>query len=30
MEARDIYVMKFDMVRLKELLEVGIAFKERS
>lgn len=26
---RDIYATKFDLVRLKELLEVGIAFKER-
>ena len=29
MESRDIYITKFDLVRLKELLEVGISFKER-
>ena len=29
MEPRDIYITKFDLVRLKELLEVGISFKER-
>ncbi|CUS35055.1 hypothetical protein [Candidatus Nitrospira nitrificans] len=29
MESRDIYITKFDLVRLKELLEVGIGFKER-
>lgn len=29
MEPRDIYITKFDLTRLKELLEVGISFKER-
>lgn len=29
MEPRDIYITKFDLARLKELLEVGISFKER-
>lgn len=29
MEPRDIYITKFDCVRLKELLEGGISFKER-
>ena len=29
MESRDIYITKFDLIRLKELLEVGISFKER-
>lgn len=29
MEPRGIYITKFDLGRLKELLEVGIAFKER-
>lgn len=29
MEARDIYITKFDLSRLRELLEVGISFKER-
>jgi regulator of nucleoside diphosphate kinase len=29
MEPRDIYITKFDLGRLRELLEVGIAFKER-
>jgi regulator of nucleoside diphosphate kinase len=29
MESRDIYITKFDLARLKELLEVGISFKER-
>jgi regulator of nucleoside diphosphate kinase len=29
MEPRDIYITKFDLARLKELLEVGIIFKER-
>jgi len=30
MEPRDIYITKFDLARLKELLEVGITFKERA
>ncbi len=29
MNPRDIYITKFDFVRLKELLQVGISFKER-
>ena len=29
MENRDIYITEFDLRRLKELLDVGIAFKER-
>jgi regulator of nucleoside diphosphate kinase len=29
MEPRDICITKFDLARLKELLEVGITFKER-
>ena len=29
MEPRDIYITKFDLARLRELLEVGISFKER-
>ncbi len=29
MESRDIYITKFDLIRLKELVEVGISFKER-
>ena len=29
MEPRDIYITKFDLARLKELLEVGMSFKER-
>ena len=29
MDPRDIYITKFDLARLKELLEVGISFKER-
>ncbi len=29
MEPRDIYITKFDLARLKELVDVGIAFKER-
>ena len=29
MEPRDIYITKFDLARLKELLQVGISFKER-
>ena len=29
MEPRDIYITKFDIARLKELLQVGISFKER-
>lgn len=29
MDPRDIYITKFDLARLKELLQVGISFKER-
>jgi regulator of nucleoside diphosphate kinase len=29
MEPRDIYITRFDLARLKELLEVGITLKER-
>jgi regulator of nucleoside diphosphate kinase len=29
MEHRDIYITKFDLARLKELVDVGITFKER-
>lgn len=29
MEHRDIYITKFDLARLKELLQVGISFTER-
>jgi regulator of nucleoside diphosphate kinase len=29
MERRDIYITRFDLARLKELLEVGIRLKER-
>ena len=29
MEPRDIYITQLDLTRLKELLEVGITFKER-
>jgi regulator of nucleoside diphosphate kinase len=29
MEPRDIYITKFDLARLKELVDVGITFKER-
>jgi regulator of nucleoside diphosphate kinase len=29
MEPRDIYITRFDLARLKELLEVGIRLKER-
>ena len=29
MEPRDIYITKFDLARLRELLKVGISFKER-
>lgn len=29
MEHRDIYITKFDLARLKELLQVGISFKAR-
>lgn len=29
MEPRDIYITKFDLARLRGLLEVGISFKER-
>ncbi len=29
MEHRDIYITKFDLAGLKELLQVGISFKER-
>ncbi|HKY70984.1 MAG TPA: nucleoside diphosphate kinase regulator [Nitrospira sp.] len=29
MEPRDIYITRFDLARLKGLLEVGITFKER-
>ena len=29
MEPRDIYITEFDLARLKELVNVGISFKER-
>jgi len=29
MDPRDIYITKFDFARLRELLQVGISFKER-
>jgi regulator of nucleoside diphosphate kinase len=29
METRDIYITEYDMARLKELVNVGISFKER-
>lgn len=29
MEPRDIYITKYDLSRLKELIEVGLSFKER-
>jgi regulator of nucleoside diphosphate kinase len=29
MDPRDIYITKFDFARLKELVQVGISFKER-
>jgi regulator of nucleoside diphosphate kinase len=29
MEPRDIYITKFDLARLRELVEVGLSFKER-
>jgi len=29
MEQRDIYITKYDLARLKELVDVGLAFKER-
>ncbi|MGH8470236.1 MAG: nucleoside diphosphate kinase regulator [Gammaproteobacteria bacterium] len=29
MDPRDIYITKFDLARLQELLQVGISFKER-
>ena len=29
MEPCDIYITKFDLARLRELLEVGLSFKER-
>ena len=29
MESRDIYITKYDLTRLRELLQVGISFAER-
>ena len=29
MESRDIYITKYDLVRLRELFQVGISFAER-
>jgi hypothetical protein len=29
MELRDIYITKYDLTRLRELLQVGISFAER-